>query len=90
MSAALAPLVTREIVYRRKQGFSVPIADWMRTGLRPLVEETLGEQKLKRDGLFNAAFVRQMLEEHWSRRADHRKALWTLLCFQLWYDRWAR
>src|SRR5207237_7936583 len=57
----------REIVYRRKQGFSVPIADWMRAGLRPMLEETLGEEKLKRDGLFNAAFVRQMLEEHWSR-----------------------
>ena len=87
---AAAKWLPREIVYRRKQGFSVPIADWMRAGLRPLLEETLGEGKLKRDGLFNAAFVRQMLDEHWSRRADHRKALWTLLCFQLWYDRWAR
>ena len=86
---AAAKWLPREIVYRRKQGFSVPIADWMRAGLRPLLEETLGERKLKRDGLLNAAFVRQMLEEHWSRRADHRKALWTLLCFQLWYDRWA-
>jgi asparagine synthase (glutamine-hydrolysing) len=80
----------REIVYRQKQGFSLPIAGWMRTGLRPLLEETLGEEKLKRDGFFSVTFVRGLLEEHWARRADHRKALWTLLCFQLWYDRWVR
>ena len=82
--------LSREIVYRQKRGFSVPIADWMRNGLRPLVDETLGEDKLKRDGLFEASFVRRLLGEHWSGRADHRKALWTLLNFQLWYDRWAR
>jgi asparagine synthase (glutamine-hydrolysing) len=77
----------REIVYRQKRGFSVPIADWMRKELRPLVDETLGREKLKRDGLFDPGFVRNLLEEHWARRADNRKALWTLFCFQLWYDR---
>jgi asparagine synthase (glutamine-hydrolysing) len=50
--------------------------------------ETLAEAKLRRQGLFNASFVRQMLREHCEERADHRKALWTLLSFQLWYDRW--
>ena len=69
------------------RGFSVPIADWMRRQLRPLLEETLSEEKLKRDGLFDPTFVRNMLNEHWAHGADNRKALWTLLCFQLWYDR---
>jgi asparagine synthase (glutamine-hydrolysing) len=62
----------------------------MRRGLKPLLDETLAEEKLKRDGLFNVAFVRRLLAEHWSGRADHRKTLWTLLCFQLWYDRWGK
>ena len=79
-----------KIVYRQKAGFSVPIARWMRKELRPLLDETLDEEKLKRQGLFNAAFVRRLLNEHWAGRADHRKTLWTLLCFQLWYDRWGR
>ena len=78
-----------EIVYRQKRGFSVPIASWMRNELRPLVEETLSEGKLQRQGLFNVAFVRRLLKEHWAGNADHRKTLWTLFCFQLWYDRWA-
>jgi asparagine synthase (glutamine-hydrolysing) len=62
----------------------------MKEGLRPVLDETLAEEKLKRDGLFNATFVRRLLDEHWSGRADHRKTLWTLLSFQLWYDRWGR
>ena len=77
-----------KIVYRQKRGFSVPISRWMRRELRPVLDETLGEGKLKQQGLFNAPLVRQRLEEHWSGRADHRKLLWALFCFQLWYDRW--
>ena len=85
---AVEPWLPREIVYRQKRGFSVPVADWMRQELRPLVEETLHAEKLKRQGLFDPVFVRRLLDEHWSRRADHRKPLWTLLCFEWWYERW--
>ena len=90
LKKAVEKWLPREIVYRQKRGFSVPIASWMREGLRPLLDETLGEEKLMRDGLFNAPFVRRLLGEHWSGHADHRKTLWTLLAFQLWYDRWGK
>jgi asparagine synthase (glutamine-hydrolysing) len=87
---AVEPWLPHKIVYRQKRGFSVPIARWMREELRPLVDESLGEEKLKRQGIFNADFVRRLLLEHWSGRRDHRKALWTLLSFQLWLDRWSK
>lgn len=90
LKKAVEKWLPHEIVYRQKRGFSVPIASWMKEGLRGHLDETLAEEKLKRDGLFNATFVRRLLEEHWSGRADHRKTLWTLLSFQLWYDRWGR
>ncbi len=80
----------KEIVYRQKRGFSVPIASWMRNELRPLVDETLAEEKLKQQGMFNVRFVRGLLNEHWSGKADHRKTLWTLFMFQLWFDRWGK
>jgi asparagine synthase (glutamine-hydrolysing) len=88
LKKAVEPWLPREIVHRQKRGFSVPIADWLRGSLRPLVEDTLAEPKLKREGVLNARFVRRLLEEHWSRRADHRKVLWAVLCFELWYERW--
>jgi len=90
LKKAMERCLPRTIVYRQKRGFSVPIANWMREELRPLVEETLDERKLKRQGLFNLAFVQRLIKEHVSGRADHRRTLWTLLCFQLWYDRWGR
>jgi len=88
LKKAVERWLPREIVYRQKRGFSVPIASWMRNELRPLLDETLEEEKLRRARMFNAAFVRRLLEEHWSGKADNRKTLWTLLAFQLWYDRW--
>jgi asparagine synthase (glutamine-hydrolysing) len=88
LKKAVEKWLPHKIVYRQKRGFSVPIAQWMRTELRPLLERTLEPEKLKRQGVFDATFVRRLVEEHGSGRADHRKALWTLLCFQLWYDRW--
>jgi asparagine synthase (glutamine-hydrolysing) len=90
LKKAVERWLPHEIVYRQKRGFSVPIASWMRNELRPLVDETLAEDKLRRQGMFNAPFVRRLLNEHWSGRADHRKTLWTLFSFQLWYDRWGK
>ncbi len=90
LKKAVRQWLPRKVVYRQKRGFSVPVAGWMRGALRPLVDATLSEEKLKRDGLFDARFVRRLLNEHWGGQADHRKTLWTLLCFQLWYDRWAK
>jgi len=73
----------RQIVYRPKRGFSVPISRWMREELRPGLDEALGEERLKRQGMFNVPFVRRLLREHRSQQADHRKILWALFCFQL-------
>ena len=90
LKKAVERWLPKEIVYRQKRGFSVPIASWMRDELRPLVDETLGEEKLRRQGMFNVPFVRRLLNEHWSGKADHRKTLWTLFSFQLWFDRWGK
>jgi len=89
LKRAVERWLPREIVYRQKRGFSVPVASWMRNELRPLVEETLDEAKLRRQGIFNTAFVRQLMQQHFAGKVDNRKTLWTLLCFQLWHDRWA-
>ncbi|HET7841186.1 MAG TPA: asparagine synthase (glutamine-hydrolyzing) [Terriglobia bacterium] len=90
LKRAVSPWLPRKIVDRQKRGFSVPIARWMRQELRPLLEDALGEERLKRQGIFDAATVRRLLAEHWSGHADHRKALWMLLSFQLWHERWVK
>ncbi len=90
LKKAVEKWLPHKIVYRQKRGFTVPIASWLRNELRTLVADSLAEEKLKRQGLFNVTYVQQLVREHSAAQADHRKALWTLFCFQLWYDRWGR
>ena len=77
-----------DIVYRKKKGFGIPLAEWLSGELKPLVLDMLGEERLKKQGLFDPAYVKGLLDDHFFKRADNRKPIWTLLVFQMWYDRW--
>ena len=80
----------REIIHRKKQGFAVPIGRWLRRELKPLAHELLSKEALAEHGFFNYARVAHLLAEHEEGKKDHRKKIWTLLVFQLWYRQWAR
>lgn len=82
--------VPENILKRGKKGFGMPVAKWLTGPLRPLAEDMLSESRLKRDGFFKPAYVRRLLDDHLAGRADQRKLLWTLLAFQLWFDRWGK
>jgi asparagine synthase (glutamine-hydrolysing) len=77
------------IVSRRKRGLSVPIAAWMRGGLRPEVERLLDPMRLRRQGVVSDVYVSGLLAEHLSGRRNHARALWTLIVLQRWLERWA-
>ncbi|MEC4805841.1 MAG: asparagine synthase (glutamine-hydrolyzing) [Jaaginema sp. PMC 1079.18] len=77
-----------EILKRGKKGFNMPVAKWFTGDLRPLLEDMLSRDRLHREGFFNADYVQQLLSQHFNNQADHRKLLWTLLVFELWYEHW--
>ena len=85
LKKAFAELLPDEILYRNKRGFQIPVAQWLRGRMRPLMEDLLSESTLKAQGIFNYQSVRALMDEHISGRADLRKPLWTLLVFQLWW-----
>ena len=62
----------------------MPVAAWLCGPLKPLIAETLSTDALLKQGLWNPAYVQQLLYEHWGRVRNHAKPLWTLLAFQLW------
>jgi asparagine synthase (glutamine-hydrolysing) len=80
----------RDIVYRKKKGFGMPISDWLRGGLKPFVADCLGSHSIAAMGLFNERYVNGILAEHFSGKKDNRKQIWTLLIFALWWRRWAQ
>ena len=86
LKKAFAGLLPPQILHRNKRGFQIPVAGWLRGRLKPLMEDMLSEGKLKMQGIFNPAFVRNLMDEHISGEADHRKQLWTLLVLELWLE----
>lgn len=81
-------LLPAEIIKRPKKGFNMPVAHWLMSELRELVLDMLSEERIKQQEIFNYAYIKQLLDDHFARRRDNRKGLWTLLIFQLWYDRY--
>ncbi len=80
--AALEPYVARNILYRPKQGFAVPLAEWFRGALRTRVRETLRGPVLRECGLFEMPAVERLLDQHQSGARDHSAALWSLSMFE--------
>jgi len=79
-------IVPKEIINRRKAGFTVPIAQWIAKDLNGLVREQLSTSKLREQGFFDPAVVNTMLTEHESQKRDYGRTLWALLVFGLWYE----
>ncbi|MFL5899068.1 MAG: asparagine synthase (glutamine-hydrolyzing) [Solirubrobacterales bacterium] len=86
---ALEPLLPREIVHGRKQGFSIPIAAWLRGPLQPFAREVLAPSTLARQGLLDPAAVAPLLDRHRSGREDLSRQIWGLMALTLWFDRYA-
>jgi asparagine synthase (glutamine-hydrolysing) len=82
---AFADLLPRENVQRRKMGFGVPIGEWFRGSLRPLLEDALVSHRAIGRGYFRPSHVRRLLSDHVERRADNSFLLWNLLMLELWH-----
>ncbi|MDH3695061.1 MAG: asparagine synthase C-terminal domain-containing protein, partial [Gammaproteobacteria bacterium] len=74
-----------ELVYRKKQGFGFPIAQWMRSDLSGFLQKLFSESRFVELGIFEQKYMQELLEEHLSGKVDHNFRLWILLNLELWY-----
>jgi asparagine synthase (glutamine-hydrolysing) len=77
--------VPREVLYRKKQGFALPLLHWMRNELKPLVLDVLLDQRALQRGYFEEKGLRRLLDEHFQERRDHSARIWRFLVFELWH-----
>jgi asparagine synthase (glutamine-hydrolysing) len=87
LKKALEPLLSDDILYRKKAGFNVPVNEWLTGPLREYARGVLAPDRIGEAGVFDPGVVWRLLEEHEQRRFDHSFQLWGLICFQLWYER---
>ncbi|MEO8435276.1 MAG: asparagine synthase (glutamine-hydrolyzing) [Pyrinomonadaceae bacterium] len=82
---AVSDLVPAEILNRPKQGFGVPIEQWINQQLRDRVRSTLTEPRTQQRGYIEPRYVKVLLDEHERERRDHSAELWSLFMLELWH-----
>ena len=76
------------LVDRPKQGFTPPLAAWLRGPLRGWAEELLGEKRLEEGGMLNTRLVRRLWRQHQDGQRGYSQLLWHILMFQAWDEVW--
>ncbi len=84
LKRALESVLPREVVWRKKAGFGAPIRSWLRGPLRPMVDDLLSEENVRRRGLFQPAEVKRIVSSNLSGREDNNLQVFQLLNLELW------
>ena len=79
---SLEPSLPRDILYRDKMGFAVPLGAWFRGPLKDRLRDALGSPMLADTGMFDMTFLGKLADQHQSGVAEHSSALWSLLMFE--------
>ncbi|OGP90868.1 MAG: asparagine synthase (glutamine-hydrolyzing) [Deltaproteobacteria bacterium RBG_16_47_11] len=88
LKKAAEPYLPADIIRRKKKGFGVPIAKWVKGPLKEMFMDLLSFDRIKEEGYLNPQYVQKLLQDHLMNRRDNRKQLWTLLVWELWVDRY--
>ena len=77
-----------DILYRKKMGFSVPLADWFRGEIKTLAEEKLFNSTGGLGDYFKLNEIKKLWDQHQSGKRDYSTPLWSMLMFQMWWDKY--
>jgi asparagine synthase (glutamine-hydrolysing) len=80
--------VPQKLFHRPKQGFTMPIGQWLRGPMKEWAEHLLDEDRLKKQGIYDAKRIRETWSAHLKGQGNHTGQIWNVLMFQSWHDRW--
>jgi asparagine synthase (glutamine-hydrolysing) len=84
LKQAMAGRLPSEVLNKPKQGFSIPLKNWLRDPLKPMMMDLLSPQKVSQRGYFNPECVSRWVSDHVSGVMNHSHRLWALMVFELW------
>ena len=86
LKQAMQGVVPDRILHRRKEGFSIPMKNWLRRELAPLMRDLLAPARIARRGLFVPDEVTRLVDAHVAGRENHAHTLFPLMVFERWAD----
>lgn len=87
LKRAVEPIIPHDNIYRKKMGFSVPMADWLRGPLKQKLYDTLNSNAVVESNIFDMVQLNKKIEQHVSEKYDHAAALWTIFLLGLFLVR---
>lgn len=84
LKKAMEPYLPKEIIYRQKTGFGVPLRRWLKEDLKELLGDFLSEDSLNNRGLFSAQSVQKLISDNHNGKIDASYTLLSLLCIEIW------
>lgn len=84
LKRAMEPFLPRDVVYRPKTGFGVPLRHWLHNGLREFTNDILSEESIRRRGIFQPTAVHNLIQQDKAGRVDGSYLIFTIICIELW------
>ena len=85
---ALKGRLPEETLKKGKQGFAVPVAKWLKADLKGLLLDAFNKTKIEREGIFDYAYIKNLVDRFLENKNDTRKEIWVLFMFEMWYNKW--
>ena len=83
---AMRGLLPDSLINRPKEGFVMPVDEWIASKMQNYVREVLNERDLNQHQLFNTPEILKMINDHFSGERQRPRHIWALLCFQVWWN----
>jgi hypothetical protein len=83
-------IVPKEVIYRPKQGFSVPISVWLKGDLKSFMLSVLNDKNKLLEQYFKIDTIQKVVSEHLAGQVDHGFRIWALIVFCVWHEQIVR
>jgi len=90
LKQAMSGILPPEILARGKEGFSIPIKNWLKKELNPMMMDVLSPQRIKQEGYFCSEYIERLKNEHVNGIENHSHRLWALMIFEIWQDKYLK
>lgn len=90
LKEAFKPFLTDDILYRKKMGFSVPLAQWFKVEIKDIAQRFLVDEVEGLKAIFDIGQVKHFWDEHQKGSKDHSTILWSMLMYEMWWQRYVK